>query len=82
MAQHVSGDTQGIIRSSKTVIAVSGFTYVFGCRPLRWVRHRRGSRIGAGLEETNCYSLLYLLLSCFNSSVWLQYNEWFDNSMI
>jgi predicted DCC family thiol-disulfide oxidoreductase YuxK len=29
-----------IIRSSKTVIAASGFTYVIGCRPLRWLNHR------------------------------------------
>jgi len=36
-AQHVSGDTPPIIRSSKTVIAASGFTYVFGCQPLRWL---------------------------------------------
>jgi hypothetical protein len=42
MAQHVSGDTPPIIRSSKTVIAISGFTYVFGCRPLRWLSHRSG----------------------------------------
>jgi hypothetical protein len=32
MVQHVSGDTSPIIRSSKTLIAASGFTYVFGCR--------------------------------------------------
>jgi len=37
IAQHVSGDKPPIIRSSKTVIAASGFTYVFGCRPLRWL---------------------------------------------
>ena len=36
------GDTPPIIRSSKTVIATSGFTYVFGCRPLRWLSHRSG----------------------------------------
>ena len=34
IAQHVSRDTWPIIRSSKTVIAAPGFTYVFGCRPL------------------------------------------------
>ena len=34
IAQHVSSDTLLIIRSSKTVIAVSGFTYVCGCRSL------------------------------------------------
>jgi hypothetical protein len=32
IAQHVSGDTPPIIRSSKTVNTASGFTYVFGCR--------------------------------------------------
>jgi hypothetical protein len=30
IAQHVSSDTPLIIRSSKTVIAASGFTYVCG----------------------------------------------------
>jgi len=35
-AQHVSGDTPPIIRSSKTVTAVSGFTYVFGRQLLWW----------------------------------------------
>jgi len=36
------GDTPPIISSSKTVIAASGFTYVFGCRlPLS---HRSGNR--------------------------------------
>ena len=45
MAQHFSGDTPPIIRSSKTVIAASGFTYVFGCRlPLQWLSHRSGNR--------------------------------------
>ena len=36
------GDTPPIIRSSKTVIAAFGFTYDFGCRPLRWLSHRSG----------------------------------------
>ena len=35
VAQHVSSDTPLIIRSSKTVIVASGFTYVCGCRPQR-----------------------------------------------
>ena len=39
MTQHVSGDIPPIIKSSKTVIAASGFTHVFGCRPLRWLSH-------------------------------------------
>ena len=34
IAQHVSSDTPLNIRSSKTVIAASGFTYVCGCRQL------------------------------------------------
>ena len=34
IAYYVSSDTPLIIRSSKTVIAASGFTYVCGCRPL------------------------------------------------
>ena len=39
------GDKPPIIRSSKTVIAASGFTYVFGCRlPLRSLSHRSGNR--------------------------------------
>jgi hypothetical protein len=40
VAQHVSDDTPLIIRSSKIVIAASGFKYAFGCQPLRW--HRSG----------------------------------------
>ena len=44
MAQHVTGDTPPITRSSKTVIAASSFTYVFGCRPLRWLSNRSGLR--------------------------------------
>jgi hypothetical protein len=42
MAQHISGDKPPIIMSLKTVIAASGFTYVFGYRPLRWLSHRGG----------------------------------------
>jgi hypothetical protein len=34
IAQHVSSDTPLIIRSSKTLIAASGFTCVCGCRQL------------------------------------------------
>jgi hypothetical protein len=44
IAQRVSGDTPPIIWSSKTVIAASGFTYVFGCRLLQWLSHRGGNR--------------------------------------
>jgi len=41
IAQHVLGDTPPIIRSSKTVTAVSGLTYVFGCWPLQCHRSSR-----------------------------------------
>ena len=37
IAEHVSSDTPLIIRSSKTVVAASGFTYVCGCRQLSWL---------------------------------------------
>ena len=40
--QHVSSDKPPIIRRSKTVIAASSFTYVFGCRSLQWLSHRSG----------------------------------------
>jgi hypothetical protein len=43
ITQHVSDETPPIIRSSKTLIAASGFTYVFGCLLLlRWLSHRSG----------------------------------------
>jgi len=38
IARHVSSDTLLIIRSSKTVIAASGFTYVCGCRAHMYVK--------------------------------------------
>jgi hypothetical protein len=38
------GDTPPINRSSRTLIAASGFTYVFGCRPQRWLNRRSGNR--------------------------------------
>ena len=28
--------------AQKSVIPASGFTYFFGCRPLRWLSHRSG----------------------------------------
>jgi hypothetical protein len=37
IVQHVSSDTPLIIRSSKIVIAASGFKYVCGCRQLSWL---------------------------------------------
>jgi hypothetical protein len=44
IAQNVSGDKPLSIRSPKTVIAASDFTYVFGCwLPLRLLSHRNGN---------------------------------------
>jgi hypothetical protein len=39
IAQHVPGDTPLIVRSSETVIATSGFTYVCGYWQLSWLSH-------------------------------------------
>jgi hypothetical protein len=39
IAQHVSSNRPLIIGSSITVIAASGFTYVYGCRQLSWLSH-------------------------------------------
>jgi len=35
-AHYVSGDTRPIIRSPKTALAASGFSYVEGCWTCRW----------------------------------------------
>jgi hypothetical protein len=37
-------DTPPIIRRSKTVIAASGFTYIFGYRLLPWLRQSSGRK--------------------------------------
>ena len=43
--------TPPIIRRSRTVIATFGFTYVFGCRPLRWFSHRSGRQPKTYVKE-------------------------------
>jgi len=48
IAQHVSTDKPLIIRSSKKVIAASGFTYVCGCCRLSW-------------QSGNCWSINKIL---------------------
>ena len=62
IAQHVSGDTPPIIRSSKTVIAASGLKYVFGCRPLRWLRHRSGRQPKTYLRPEAAITVFELLM--------------------
>jgi len=62
IAQHVFGDTLPIIRSSKTVIAVSGFTYVFGCRPLRWLSHRSGRQPKTCVRPEAAITVIELLM--------------------
>ena len=62
------GDTPPIIRSSKTVIAASVFTYVFGCRPLRWL-----SRNSVPTQPETCWTVTkhwnnkfyYMAASCW-----------------
>jgi hypothetical protein len=63
IAQYVSGDTPPIIRSSKTVIAVSGFTYVFGCRPLRWLSHRSGRQPNTYVKPEAAITVFELLMT-------------------
>ena len=62
IAQNVSGDTPPIIRSSKTVIAASCFTYVFGCRPLRWLSHRSGRQPKTYVKQEAAITVFELLM--------------------
>jgi len=62
MAQHVSGDTPPIIRRAKTVIAASGFTYVFGCRLLRWLSHRSGRQPKTYVKPEAAITVFALLM--------------------
>jgi hypothetical protein len=62
MAQHVSADTPPIIRSSKTVIAAFGFTYVFDCRPLRWLSHRSGRQPKTYVKPEAAITVFELLM--------------------
>jgi len=58
-----AGDTPPIIRSSKSVIAASGFTYVFGCRlPLRWLSHRSGWQPKTYVKPEAAITLFELLM--------------------
>jgi hypothetical protein len=67
MAQHVSGDTPPIIRSSKTVIAASGF-YIRFCLPaaamakLRWLSHRSGRQPKTYVKPEAAITVFELLM--------------------
>jgi hypothetical protein len=56
------GDTPPIIRSSKTVIAASGFTYVFGCEPLRWLSHRSDRQPKTNVKPEAAITVFELLM--------------------
>ena len=62
IAQHVSSDTPLIIRSSKTVIAASGSTYVCGCRPLRRLSHRSGRQSKTYVKPEAAITVFELLV--------------------
>jgi len=46
----------------KTVIAASGFTYVYGCRPLRWLSHRSGRQPKTYVKPQAAITVFELLL--------------------
>jgi len=62
IAQHISGDTLPIIRSSKTVIAASGFTYVFGCWSLQWLSHRSDQQPKTYVKPETAITVFELLM--------------------
>jgi hypothetical protein len=51
-----------IIGSSKTVIAASGFTYVFGCRALRWLSQRSGRQPKTYVKPEAAITVFELLM--------------------
>ena len=62
IAQHVSSDTPLIIRSSKTVIAASGFTYVCGCRQLSLLSHDSGRQPQTYVKPEAAITVFELLM--------------------
>jgi hypothetical protein len=63
IAQHVSGDTSPIIRRSKPVIAASGFTYISGCQPLRWLSHRSNRQPKTYVKPEAAITVFELLMT-------------------
>jgi hypothetical protein len=56
------GDTLPIIRSSKTVIAASGFTCVFGCQLLCWLSQRSGQQPKIHVKPEAAITVFELLM--------------------
>jgi hypothetical protein len=54
--------TPPIIRSLKTVIAASDFTYVFGCQPLQWLSHRSGQQPETYVKPEAAITVFKLLM--------------------
>ena len=46
----------------ETVIAAFGFTYVFGCRPLRWLSHRSGRQPKTYVKPKAAITVFELLM--------------------
>jgi Cys-tRNA synthase (O-phospho-L-seryl-tRNA:Cys-tRNA synthase) len=46
----------------KTVIAASGFTYVFGCQPLRWLSYRSGQQPKTYVKPETAITVFELLM--------------------
>jgi len=46
----------------KNVIAASGFTYVFGCWPLRWLSHRSGQQPETYVKPEAAITVFELLM--------------------
>ena len=55
-------DTPPIIRNSKTAIAASSFTYVFGCRSLRWLSYRSGRQLKIYVKPEAAMAVFELLM--------------------
>jgi hypothetical protein len=62
IAQHVLSDIPLSIRSSKTVIAFSGFTCGFGCLQLGWLSHRNGQQPTTYVKPEAAIALFELLV--------------------
>jgi len=61
ISQHVSGNTPPIVRSTKTAIAASGFTYIVGCSPLRWLTHHSGRQPKMNVKPEAAITVFELL---------------------
>jgi len=50
------------LNCSETEIAASGFTYVFGCRPLQWLSHRSGRQPKTYVKPKAAITVFELLM--------------------